>query len=90
VYTLSEEGRSKFVACLSCQGLEAVTVPKWGYWAQFSNGCASRPAQVKTPEDRVQVLELLEYIARRQQRAPKAPGMFASDYRKVKKMLGLE
>jgi hypothetical protein len=45
---------------------------------------------VKTPEGRKQVLELLEYIARRQQRAPKAPGMFAPDYRKVKKMLGLE
>ena len=45
---------------------------------------------VKTPEGREQVLELLEYIAGRQQETPKAPGMFAPDYRKVKKMLGLE
>ena len=45
---------------------------------------------VKTPEGREQVLELLEYIAGRQQRTPRAPGMFAPDYRKVKKMLGLE
>ena len=45
---------------------------------------------VKTPEGREQVLELLEYIAGRQQKTPKSPGMFAPDYRKVKKMLGLE
>jgi hypothetical protein len=45
---------------------------------------------VKTPEGREQVLELLEYIAGRQQMTPKTPGMFAPDYRKVKKMLGLE
>jgi hypothetical protein len=45
---------------------------------------------VKTPEGRKQVLELLDYIAGRQRMAPKTPGMFAPDYRKVKKMLGLE
>jgi hypothetical protein len=45
---------------------------------------------VKTPEGREQVLELLEYIARRQRAVQKAPGMFSPDYRKVKKMLGLE
>ena len=45
---------------------------------------------VKTPKGREEVLELLEYIARRQKMMPKAPGMFAPDYRKVKKMLGLE
>lgn len=44
---------------------------------------------VKTPEGREQVLELLEYIAGRQQMTPKAPGMFTPDYSKVKKMLGL-
>ncbi|MCP4542450.1 MAG: DUF2384 domain-containing protein [Chloroflexi bacterium] len=45
---------------------------------------------VKTPEGREQVLDLLEYIVGRQQITPKSPGMFAPDYRKVKKMLGLE
>ena len=45
---------------------------------------------VKTPEGREQVLELLEYVEQMQKRMPKAPGVFAPDYRKVKKMLGLE
>ena len=45
---------------------------------------------IKTPQGRKQVLELLDYIAGRQKMEPKAPGMFAPDYRKVKKMLGLE
>lgn len=45
---------------------------------------------VKTPQGRKQVLELLEYIIGRQKVTPKTPGMFAPDYRKVKKMLGLE
>jgi hypothetical protein len=45
---------------------------------------------VKTPEGREQVLELLEYITGRQQKTPKSPGVFAPDYHKVKKMLGLE
>ena len=45
---------------------------------------------VKTPEGRQQVLELIEYSVQIQKRMPKTPGMFAPDYRKVKKMLGLE
>ncbi len=46
---------------------------------------------IKTPQGRKQVLELLDYIAGRQKMASQAPGgMFAPDYRKVKKMLGLE
>jgi hypothetical protein len=45
---------------------------------------------VKTPEGRQQVLELLEYIGQMQKRTPKTPGMFSPDYRKAKKMLGLE
>ena len=45
---------------------------------------------VKTPEGRQQVLELIEYSVQIQKRMPQTPGMFAPDYRKVKKMLGLE
>ncbi len=45
---------------------------------------------VKTPEGRQQVLELIEHAGRMQKMMPKTPGMFAPDYRKVKKMLGLE
>ncbi len=45
---------------------------------------------VKTPEGRQQVLELIEHAGRMQRMMPKTPGMFAPDYRKVKKMLGLE
>jgi hypothetical protein len=45
---------------------------------------------VKTPEGRQQVLELIEHAVRIQKVMPKTPGMFAPDYRKVKKMLGLE
>ena len=45
---------------------------------------------VKTPEGRQKVLELIEYSVRIQKRVPQAPGMFAPDYRKVKKMLGLK
>ena len=45
---------------------------------------------VKTPEGRQRVLELLDYIERRQARMPKVPGIISPDYRKVKKMLGLE
>ncbi len=45
---------------------------------------------VKTPEGRQQVLDLLDYIERQQSRMGQAPGMFSPDYRKVKKMLGLE
>jgi hypothetical protein len=45
---------------------------------------------VKTPEGRRQVLELIEYSVQMQRMMPKTPGMFAPDYRKVKKMLGLE
>ena len=45
---------------------------------------------VKTPEGRQRVLELIDEVGRRQKRMKKVPGMFAPDYRKVKKMLGLE
>jgi hypothetical protein len=45
---------------------------------------------VKTPEGRRQILELIEYSVQMQKGMPKTPGMFAPDYRKVKKMLGLE
>ena len=45
---------------------------------------------VKTREGRRQVLELIEYSVQIQSRMPQTPGMFAPDYRKVKKMLGLE
>jgi len=45
---------------------------------------------VKTPEGRQQVLELIEYAGRMQKVVLETPGMFAPDYRKVKKMLGLE
>ena len=45
---------------------------------------------VKTPEGRQQVLELIEYSVQMQKRMSQTPGIFAPDYRKVKKMLGLE
>jgi hypothetical protein len=45
---------------------------------------------VKTPEGRRQVLELIDEAPRMQKMMPKRPGVFAPDYRKVKKMLGLE
>jgi hypothetical protein len=45
---------------------------------------------VKTPEGRQRVLELIDHATQMQKRVPKTPGMFAPDYRKVKKMLGLE
>ena len=45
---------------------------------------------VKTPEGRRRVLELIDHAERMQERIKKTPGSFAPDYRKVKKMLGLE
>jgi len=45
---------------------------------------------VKTPEGRRRVLELIDEAGRMQKRIKKTPGAFAPDYRKVKKMLGLE
>jgi hypothetical protein len=45
---------------------------------------------VKTPEGRRQVLALIEDSVQMQKRMARTPGMFAPDYRKVKKMLGLE
>jgi hypothetical protein len=45
---------------------------------------------VKTAEGRRRVLALIEESAQMQRRMKKMPGMFAPDYRKVKKMLGLE
>jgi hypothetical protein len=45
---------------------------------------------VKTPEGRQDVLELIAHAEQMQSRMKKTPGSFAPDYRKVKKMLGLE
>jgi hypothetical protein len=45
---------------------------------------------VKTTDGRRQVLELIDYSVQMQKMMPKTPGIFAPDYRKVKKMLGLE
>jgi len=45
---------------------------------------------VKTLEGRRKVLELIDHAARMQSRMANKPGSFAPDYRKVKKMLGLE
>ena len=45
---------------------------------------------VKTPEGRRRVLELIDEARQMQKMIPKTPGTFAPDYRKVKKMLGLE
>jgi hypothetical protein len=45
---------------------------------------------VKTPEGRQRVLELIEYITRDQERVRHAPGLFSPNYRKTRKMLGLE
>ncbi len=44
----------------------------------------------KTPAGRRQVLELIDHAGRLQKTMRKTPGTFAPDYRKVKKMLGLE
>jgi hypothetical protein len=53
------------------------------------DGLTPREA-VKTPEGRQRVLDLLDYIERMQKSRPKMPGVFSPDYRKTKKMLGLE
>jgi hypothetical protein len=53
------------------------------------NGLTPRQA-VRTPEGRQMVLDLIAYIERQQTDHPPPPGMFSPDYRKVKKMLGLE
>jgi len=45
---------------------------------------------VKTPEGRQRLLDLFDYIERQQAERPTAPGIFSPDYRKAKKMLGLE
>jgi hypothetical protein len=45
---------------------------------------------VKTPEGRQAVLELIDRAGQMQKAIKRTPGMFAPDYRKVKKMLGLE
>ena len=53
------------------------------------DGMTPREA-IKTPEGCQRVLELIDHAGRMQERMPKTPGMFSPDYRKVKKMLGLE
>ncbi len=45
---------------------------------------------VKTPEGCQRVLDLIDYITHTQAEGSRPPGMFSPDYRKVKKMLGLE
>ena len=45
---------------------------------------------IKTLEGRQRVLQLIDGAGRMQKRLKEVPGMFAPDYRKVKKMLGLE
>jgi len=45
---------------------------------------------MKTAEGRQQLRELFDYIEQMQKNVPPAPGMFSPDYRKAKKMLGLE
>ena len=45
---------------------------------------------VKTPDGRQQVLEMIDHAGRMQKMMLETPGTFAPDYRKVKKMLGLE
>jgi hypothetical protein len=45
---------------------------------------------VKTPEGRQRLLDLIDYISRDQEARGLPPGMFSPDYRKAKKMLGLE
>ena len=47
-------------------------------------------AAARTPEGREMLEDLLAYIERQQARVRRAPGMFSPDYRKAKKMLGLE
>ena len=44
---------------------------------------------VKTPEGRQQVLDLIDYIIRDQERRGQAPEIMSPDYRKAKKLLGL-
>jgi hypothetical protein len=53
------------------------------------DGMTPREA-TKTPEGCQRVLELIDYAGRMQERMPKTPGTFSPDYRKAKKMLGLE
>jgi len=53
------------------------------------DGLTPREA-VKTPEGRRRVLELIDEAGRLQKMVRKTPRTFAPDYRKVKKMLGLE
>ena len=45
---------------------------------------------VKTPEGRQQVLDLIDYITRQQQRLGPAPGITSPDPHKAKKILGLD
>jgi len=45
---------------------------------------------VKTSEGRKRVLELIDHAGQLQKNIRQTPGTFAPDYRKVKKMLGLE
>ena len=45
---------------------------------------------IKTPDGRKRVLELIDHAEHLQRAIRQTPGAFAPDYRKVKKMLGLE
>jgi hypothetical protein len=53
------------------------------------DGMTPREA-ARTPEGRQMLEDLFEYIERRYPRERRAPGMMSPDYRKAKKMLGLE
>jgi len=44
----------------------------------------------KTPEGREQLLELIDQMTERRETEREMRGIFSPDYRKVKKMLGLE
>jgi hypothetical protein len=45
---------------------------------------------VRTAKGRKLLVALFEYIERQQEEHPPPPGMFSPDYRKAKKMLGME
>jgi hypothetical protein len=53
------------------------------------DGMTPREA-AQTPEGRQMLEDLFAYIERQQARVRRVPGMFSPDYRKAKKMLGLE
>jgi hypothetical protein len=71
-------------------GLEEKMLRQWIDDSIPAVGGLTPREAVKTPEGRQQVLALIEDSVEMQERMARTPGMFAPDYRKVKKMLGLE